>query len=127
MSTTWCVPFALAFVSGATPAEVESIIQMDRGTSRPVRGVRRSEYIPLLKELGVSITATVDRPGATFRKWAANRAKWGDKSTWLIRKSGHLFVYRDGLMYDNTHPAGQPAESSTMRNVRVCVAWQVSA
>ena len=122
----FCVPFALGFISGKTPDQIAELIQEERGSSRPVRGVTPSHYLPVIAQLGFKITATVRRPGMTIRKWAANRAKWGDKSTWLINKSGHMMVYRDGVIYDNHAKAGRPADQHDFANARLQVARQVS-
>lgn len=129
---SYCVPWALAFVAGVTPNEVAAIIkdarvreETGRRPGRAVRAVGRSLYTSaaVLGRLGLRIVATVERPGMTVAKWAANRAKWNDKGTWLVRVAGHLVVYRDGVIYDNQRPAGIPA---TSYRSRVCNAWLVS-
>jgi hypothetical protein len=122
----WCVPFALAFISGKTPNDIVDLIKEERGETRAVRGVNQRHYLPVLAHLGFKITATVRRPGMTIRKWAANRAKWGDKSTWLITNVGHMMVYRDGIIYDNGHPDGSPVSIHKYGVARLRDAWQVS-
>ena len=125
--STWCVPWAIAFVTGKTPNEIADLIKEERGDGRPVRGVCQLHYLAVLRgALGVKITATVRFPGMTIRKWAANRAKWGDKSTWLVMNSGHMMVYRAGVIYDNASPTGLPAPIHKYAGARLRDAWQVS-
>lgn len=124
---SWCVPFALSFISGKTPNEIAELVKEERGDSRAVRDVSNFIWHVVLKvALGFKITAEVRRPGMTIRKWAANRAKWGDKSTWLITKAGHLMVYRDGVIYDNHRPSGSPASIHHYAGSRLRAALQVS-
>ena len=122
----FCVPFALGFISGKTPDQIADLIREERGDAGPVRRVHTYHYLPVLKGLGFKITAEVRRPGMTIRKWAANRVKWGDKSTWLIRKSGHIMVYRDGFIYDNGNPTGKAADSHPHSGSRLAQALQVA-
>jgi hypothetical protein len=123
----FCVPFAFAFITGKTPDEIADLISEERGDGRPVRGVSMLHWLPVLKvALGVTITATVRRPGMTIRKWAANRAKWGDKSTWIVTNNGHMMVYRDGVIYDNHSPAGSPVSIHEYGTTRLRDALQVS-
>lgn len=123
----FCVPFALAFISGKTPDDIAELVQEVRGDGRPVRGVSPLVYLKILKEtLGFKITAEVVRPGMTIRKWAANRVKWADKSTWLVRSAGHIMVYRDGVLYDNHARVGLPFADHKFANRRLRNAMQVS-
>jgi hypothetical protein len=122
----YCVPFALAFISGKTTDEVAAMIREERGDGGPVRRVHPRHYLAILPALGFKITARVRRPGMTIRKWAANRAKWGDKSTWLVRKAGHIMVYRDGMIYDNSHCHATP-DKHPHGTARVYEAIQIGA
>lgn len=123
----FCVPFALGMIAGKTPDEIAKLVQEERQDFGPVRGVAPSIYMNILKnQLGVKITAEVRRPGMTIRKWAANRAKWGDKAPWLIRKSGHVMVYLDGMIYDNHIPNGAPAAEHKFATGRLVAAHQVA-
>lgn len=121
----FCVPFALSFVSGKTPNEIADMIREERGDGRPVRGVQAIFYKAVLSVLGFAITATVRSPGMTVRKWAANRAKWGDKTTWLVRVAGHIVVYRDGVVYDNHRKSGTAPEMHDYGSSRVREAIQL--
>lgn len=124
---SYCVPFALGKISGKTPDEIARMIRDERDDGgRAVRRVGQRHYLPVLATLGFKITATVRRPGMMIRKWAANRAKWADKSAWLIRKEGHVMVYQDGVIYDNTKPAGMPFDTHPCANSRLTDAWQVA-
>ncbi len=122
---SWCVPFAIGMVTGKTPNEIADLIKEERGGNRPVRGVCLLHYLPVLKRL-MRITAVVRRPGRTIRKWAANRVKWGDKSTWLIMNAGHMMVYRDGVIYDNHVKGGAPFAEHKFASARLRDAWQVA-
>lgn len=124
---SYCVPFALSFISGKTPDDIAELIREERGDGRPVRGVLGMHYKPVLRHLGFKITATVHRPRMTVRKWAANRAKWADKSTWLVRVAGHIMVYRDGIIYDNQQKAGAAHDAHEYSNSHVSEAFQVGA
>lgn len=123
---SYCVPFALSFISGKTPDDIARMIRAERGDGAAVRRVNTRHYLPVLADLGFKITATVRRPGMTIGKWASVRAKWGDKSTWLIRKSGHIAVYRDGVIYDNQFRSGRPAAEHPMATSRMVDGLQVS-
>ncbi len=123
----FCVPFALGMIAGKTPDEIADLVCQERQDFGPVRGVAPVVYMSILKnQLGIKITAEVRRPHMTIRKWAANRAKWGDKMPWLIRKSGHLMVYLDGMIYDNHIPNGAPAATHKFANGRLVAAHQVA-
>lgn len=122
----WCVPFALAFVSGKTPDEIADLIKEQRGDNRAVKGVCQLHYLPVIRgPLGFKITAVVRRPGMTIRKWAANRVKCADKSTWLVMSNGHMMVYRDGIVYDNQQKAGIAADVYKYGTSRLRDAWQL--
>ena len=122
----YCVPFALGFVTGKTPDQIAELIAIERGEAgQAVRRVSQKHYLPVLKRLGFRILATVAFPGMTVRKWAAVRSKWGDNSTWLVRKSGHLFVYRAGLIYDNNNPEGIKVDLHSLGRCRLVQAWQI--
>jgi hypothetical protein len=123
----FCVPFALSFISGKTPNEVADMIREERGDGRPVRGVQAVFYKAVLHQLGFKITASVRRPGMTIAKWAANRAKWADKSTWLVTNAGHAMIYRDGVIYDNGNKGGKPSAEHPYATARLRSAYQVSA
>ncbi len=45
---------------------------------------------------------------------------------WLIRKSGHLMVYLDGMIYDNHIPNGAPAATHKFATGRLVAAHQVA-
>lgn len=123
----FCVPFALGMLAGKTPNEIADIIRQERDDFGVVRGVMHAVYMNILRnQLGIKITASVRRPGMTIRKWAANRAKWGDKAPWLIRKSGHVMVYLDGMIYDNHIPNGAPAAEHKFATGRLVDAYQVA-
>lgn len=123
---TFCVPFALSFVTGKTPDQIAELIAIERGEAgKAVRRVGQRHYLPVLKKLGFRILATVTSPGMTVRKWAAVRSKWGDNSTWLVRKAGHLFVYRAGMIYDNTNPEGKSVDTYSLGRCRLVQAWQI--
>lgn len=131
MSNTYCVPFALAFVTGKTPDEVAALLQGQRMAAghkkRAVSAVYGFEYGNLLHALGVKILADVRKPGMTLRKWAAIRVKWGDTKPWLVRISGHMVVYQDGKFYDNGCHGGAPLDAFTWSTSRLVRAWQVTA
>jgi hypothetical protein len=124
----FCVPFALGMIAAKTPNEIARLVQEEMKDFGAVRGVMPFVYLNILKnQLGIKITAEVRRPGMTIRKWAANRAKWGDKSPWLIRKSGHVMVYLDSMIYDNHIPNGAPAATHKFATGRLIAAHQVAA
>jgi len=120
-----CVPFALSFVSGATPEEVLALLQEDGGYGRRKRTFPRSGYIPALKKLGVSVLATNHSPHVTVQTWVRDVA--GPASTWIIRVSGHLMVSQGGKIFDNMDPTGSGASLKAMARCRVTHAWKVAA
>jgi hypothetical protein len=133
----YCVPFAYAFVTGKTPNDIAAIIRGlredagDRGPNnngrrRPVTLVYGWEYDGIQTALGLKVGAYIQKPGMTLRKWAAVRARWNDATTWLVRISGHMVVYRNGMFYDNRNREGKTPEAFVFGNSRLKSAWQVS-
>ena len=121
----YCVPFALGKMSGKSPDEIAALVRVERGRPGRVTGVANYVWEALIAKLGFKINVRVTRPGMTVRKWAANRAKWGDKSTWLVRVSGHLMFYCDNVLYDNHTPAGTKPDLHKYGNSRLKSALQV--
>jgi hypothetical protein len=121
-----CVPFAVSYLTGASAQEVLASLQEDGGYSARKGRFPRSVYIPLLEKLGAKITAAVHEPGMTVKRWASIRAHHGDRSRWLVRVSGHVVVYHDGVIYDNNTPAGTATSASAVGKCRVTHAWQVA-
>lgn len=128
----YCVPFAFGYVSGRTPDEVAAVISTERmergdtGMARAVRAVWGFEFGVIMRALGIKVTAYVGRPNMTLRKWANVRAKWGDDKRWLVRMSGHMVVYHNGLFYDNQCHKGATPEAFKYGNSRLKEAWQVA-
>lgn len=121
----YCVPYALAKVSGRTSSEIAEMLIEDGGHSRRKVAFRPSEYIPLLKSLGIAVTADF-RPHVALKTWDRQRRKKGDNTTWLLRVSSHIMVYRRGALYDNMIPAGISAMLISRSGRRIKQAWQVS-
>lgn len=122
---TKCVPFALSFVSGATPEEALALLQEDGGYSRRKSGFPRSVYIPALAKLGVKVLATNHSPRVTVGTWLRDVANL--ESTWIIRISGHLMVTQGGKLFDNQDPTGTGKSLKATTRCRVTHAWKVAA
>ena len=128
---TWCVPFALAKITGQTSDQIASRIkagEFGEHHSKFVRRVRTSLWVAALPVLGVRVTAHVRRPGMTVATWAGIRARHGDATPWIVHVCGHVLLYRAGRFYDNcTDPKGAAPDTYKYRNSRVESARQVTA
>lgn len=128
---TWCVPFALAKITGQTSDQIASRIkagEFGEHHSKFVRRVRTSLWVAALPVLGVRVTAHVRRPGMTVATWAGIRARHGDATPWIVHVCGHVLLYRAGRFYDNcTDPKGAAPDAYKYRNSRVESARQVTA
>jgi hypothetical protein len=128
---TWCVPFALAKITGQTSDQIAARIkagEFGEHRSKYVRRVRTSLWVDALPKLGVRVTAHVRRPGMTVATWAGIRARHSDATPWLVHVRGHVLLYRAGRFYDNgTDPEGVASTDYKYRNSRVESARQVTA
>lgn len=122
-----CVPYALGKVTGRRSWDIAGQLIEDGGHSMRKRSFRRTEYIPLLKELGVKVTAELRAPHMTTVTFDRIRLRQADTSAWLVQIAGHLLVYRRGAIYDNSHPAGISAMLWHGRKCPIRNAWQVDA
>lgn len=102
---TYCVPYALAKLSGKSPDDIAELIRSDRGGGRVAR-VYGFESMKVMDILGIKVTAEVRKPGMCIAKWAGVRILHGDTSAWIIGIAGHMMLYRQGKFYDNSNPTG---------------------
>jgi hypothetical protein len=98
-----CGITALAVVTGRSFAEIRELFLREfPKTKRWAGATRHNERVALLRLLGVPHDDT--RPGGRIqvRRWARHLAQPG--KTYMLRHAGHVCVYRDGWVIDQSGP-----------------------
>jgi hypothetical protein len=129
----YCVPTSLAILTGRTAQECEAAIRAVRGQEEaaPVVGVTVYHQIQAARALGCAITPyepakallLVDSgrrySRRTLRTLLRDHGDVFESRPLLFEVSGHVFVVKDGVLYDNNYPEGVPAVTSHCAGCRV--------
>jgi hypothetical protein len=103
-----CGLTALAVVTGRSFTEVRSILVAAFPKGPRWRGsTRHTERVHVLRTLEVPFRAWEPQGRVQVRSWARHAAKAG--TTYMLRHAGHVCVYRDGWVIDQTGP--KPVEN----------------
>lgn len=94
-SNTFCVPAAVALISGQHVDDVIKMIQEDLG-DRPITGLFYPMGLKYLEKLGFKYE----------RVNTNNPAALDVESTYYLCLRGHAAVIHEGLYYDNANPNG---------------------
>lgn len=110
----YCVPAALAGITGADPDSVihPALNRASRSDSllAEARGVALRDMLLVLEELGWTARRYrhTDRLRAQVKTWAERSRNWPGRVL-LLSVRGHVLLVQDGRVHDNHAPLGAPA------------------
>lgn len=123
--TPYCGPAAIAILTGVPQSRIEKLLKRRRKGwgNKPVKGTYNWEVRKVLERLGCKVEE-LKNPESTIAKFADDVRHAG---TYLVNVTNHYMVAAAGMIADNAHQDGVPAETYHRGARRVQRAWRVIA
>lgn len=108
----FCVPKAVSILTGRSISESCELLRLIIG-DEPISGVFVGAAIKVLKSQFLNVRELGVLPNETVSQWNRRNAKPG--ISYFCHSKGHVFVFTDGIIYDNRRPYGVSCNETKYR------------